>query len=76
VANGKTEVIICTSTIKAPLNPFVVDKNQTNETGDPICLGTDSKEKLNLSDIAIKDLDATDPTQPNSTNVGITITNP
>lgn len=63
------EVITCSYNIPDPVVPVTLVNKRSS--GVALCLGTDSGKSIYLSDIAIADLDGTD-----STNVGITITNP
>ena len=64
------EVITCTYNIPDPVVPVTLI-NKRSSGGSALCLGNDSNKAIYLSDISIADLDGTD-----STNVGITITNP
>jgi len=63
------EVITCSYNIPDPVVPVTLVNKRPS--GTALCLGTVSTKSIYLSDIAIADLDGTD-----STNVGITITNP
>jgi hypothetical protein len=67
--NYQAEVITCSYNIPDPVVPVTLVNKRSS--GVALCLGTDSGKSIYLSDIAIADLDGTD-----STNVGITITNP